>query len=119
MREIKIPDFDINVVWYKINDMTKIKKGASPIGTKHHLVCYTGKGPAQVTYAVRAVTGTDTNIPGGDPVIYLAFAGGREQSFNSPQVYVSMPLSMLAQEAMPVTEADKFWADKGDKIENE
>lgn len=119
MRELKTPDFDINVVWQNIGTMTKIKHGANPIGTKHYLICYGPKGAVQITYAVRSVTGTETNIPSGEPVVYLAFAGGREQSLNCPQVYVSMPLTMFSQEAMPVTEGDKFWTDKGAKIDVE
>ena len=102
-----------------IGTMTKIKNRSNPIGTKHHLICYGPKGAVQITYAVRAVTGTETNMPNGEPTVYLAFAGGREQSLNCPQVYVSMPLTMFSQEAMPVTEGDKFWTDKGSKIDGE
>lgn len=117
MREIKTPDFDINVVWQNIGTM-KIKHGSNPIGTKH-LVIHYGTAPTYLTYAVRHVTEMEPNIPTGEPLVVLAFAGGRAESLNNPTPYITLPLSVFVKEVKPVTDADKFWTDKGNKIESE
>lgn len=98
----------------------KIKNGVNPVGTRHNLIAYHVNNGAQeqkqFTYVVRNVTGLEGNLPSGEPVVYLAYAGGKSAWY--PQVYISMPLSMFAQESSAVSEADVFWEEiKGSDVE--
>lgn len=85
----------------------KIKHGANAIGTKHHVKMWLHGNVFSITYEVKAIQGLATFAPQHDePVIFLKIA----QRTGSPAPpYITVTLSMLADDSAPATMEDFFY----------
>lgn len=116
MRGIKIPDFDINVVWDKIQTMTKIKRGVNPAGKTVLVRCQVNGNFSWHKYNVLDATGHHDNLPAnGSPVMYMQLAEKNPEG--RLQEYIALPLSAFDQRVLAESDTDKFWEfEKGENL---
>ena len=92
----------------------KLKPGASPLMTRHIVPTPVGKSFARPIYRVVHHTGIESHLPQSEIVLTLAFDGGPIQWGATFAPFITLPLSILASEVEPLTEADVFF--EGEKI---
>lgn len=116
MRELKTPDFDINVVWQNIGTMTKIKNGSNPAGKTVLVRCQVNGNFTWHKYNVLDVTGAQHNAPAnGSPVVFMQLAEKNPEG--RLQEYISLPLSAFGQRVLAESDTDKFWEfEKGENL---
>jgi hypothetical protein len=98
----------------------KLKPGASPLMTRHIVPTPVGKSFARPIYRVVHHTGIESHLPQSEIVLTLAYDGPRPSKWSlfpskdSFAPFITLPLSILASEVEPLTEADVFF--EGEKI---
>jgi hypothetical protein len=87
--------------------MYKIKHRATAVETKHKVLLWLHGNRHEITYKVVAIQGIATHAPQNDePVVFLQLS---ERTSSPAQPFITLTLSMLAENSEPVSNSDLFY----------
>ena len=87
--------------------MYKVKHKANAVGTVHNVRMLLHGNIHEIAYKVAAIQGLATFAPQNDePVVFLKIA---ERTGSPAPPFLSLPLSMLADNSTPIDEGSSFY----------